>query len=217
MRPEEARTVCIVRRMKRKSLGLFTFRPYDPTKASPEEMRFDVLDDRERLTGRLAYDRLGVRLLRAEDTVLNTPWGEGRIQMSKEGTRILLKGRELFMMKGSVLKKGFQLVSPAGAELVFHPIRRGVNDIEFKDDKGYVAVIEEKGVLAAPAPGHELQPTKEEIRAMPKAERLRSVESLAYVQYRIMLGGALPVAQDDVVAALAIFASFGCLIGEIQT
>lgn len=217
MLPEEARTVYIIRRMKRKSLGLFTLRPYDPAKASPEELRFDVLDEREKRVGQLAYDRLGIRLLKTEDTVLNTPWGEGRIQMSNEGTRIFVKGRELFMMKGSILRKGFQLVSPTGAELVFHQLKRGVNDIEFSDGNGYVAVVEEKGELAAPAPGHELQPTRQEIMAMPKADRPRSVESLVYVQYRIKMAGALPVPQDDAVAALAIFASFGCLMGEIQT
>lgn len=217
MRPEDARTVCIVRRMKRKSLGLFTLRPYDPTKAGPEELRFDVLDERERRSGHLAYTKLGVKLLKMEDAILSTPWGEGTIRMTREGTRIFLRGRELFMMKGSILKKGFQLVSPDGAELLFYPIKGHVNDIEYSDDNGYISVVEEKGQLTVPAPGHELQPTKGEIRTMPKADRPRSVESLVYVQYRIKVAGSLPVAQEDLVAALAMFASYACLMSEIPT
>lgn len=217
MEPGEARTVCILRRMKRKQLSLFTFRPYDPTKATSDELKFDVLDDRERTTGQLAYEKLGIKFMKIEDTNLSTPWGQGTIRSSKEGVRILLNGRELFLMGGSILKRGFELTSPAGVKLVFHPVKGKRNDIEYSDDNGYIAVVEEKGKFSAPPQGHSLQPTKEEINAMPKENRPRSVESLEYLQYRIKMAGSFLVSQDDLVAALTIFASYGCLITEIPT
>ena len=215
MDPGGARTVCIVRRMKRRHLSLFTLRPYDPTKAGPDELRFDVFDDRERITGQLAYNKLGIRFMKTEDSTVSTPWGEGTIRTSKEGVRILLNGRELFLMGGSLLKRGFELTSPTGVKLLFHPIKGKRNDIEYADDRGYISVVEEQGRFSAPPPGHALQPTKEEIKSMPKDSRPRSVESLEYVQYRIKMAGLLSVSQDELVAALAMFASYGCLMTEI--
>src|SRR4030042_320594 len=157
--------VCIVRRMKRRHLSLFTLRPYDPTKANPDELRFDVFDDRERITGQLAYKKLGIRFMKTEDSSMSTPWGEGTIRTSKEGVRILLNGRELFLMGGSLLKRGFELTSPTGVKLLFHPIKGKRNDIEYSDDRGYISVVEEQGRFSAPPPGHALQPTKEEIKS----------------------------------------------------
>ena len=212
-----AHAVCILRRMKRKQLSFFTLRAYDPTKATPDELKFDVLDDRERITGQLAYEKLGIKFMKIEDSSLSTPWGQGTIRSSKEGVRILLNGRELFLMGGSILKRGFELTPPAGVKLIFHPIKGKRNDIEYSDDNGYIAVLEEKGKFSSPPQGHTLQPTKVEINAMPKETRPRSVESLEYVQYRIKVAGSLPASHDDLVPALAIFASYGCLIGEIPT
>lgn len=217
MTTQEARTVCILRRMRRKQFSLFSLRGYDPTKATPDELKFDVLDDRERMTGQLAYEKLGIKFLKIEDTNLSTPWGQGTIRTSKEGVRILLSGRELFLMGGSILKRGFELTSPGGLKLVFHPVKGKRNDIEYSDGNGFIGVVEEKGKFSAPPQGHALQPTKEEINAMPKESRPRSVESLEYVQYRIKIAGTFPVSQDDLVAALTIFASYGCLISEIPT
>lgn len=216
MRPEDARTVCVLRRMKRKSLGPWVWNSYNPTKARPEELRFDVLDDRDRVTGQVAYEKLGIAFMKVGESKLRTPWGEGTISY-EDGVRIGLNGKELFVMKGSLLKKGFELVSPIGVRLVFHPLRGRKNDIEYRDEKGYISVREEKGVLSSPPPGRPIPLTKEEIKALPKQDRPRSVESLEYIQYRILTHGALPVSQDDLVAALAMFASFGCLIEEIPS
>lgn len=217
MTAQEARTVCILRRMKRKQLSLFTFRGYDPTKATSDELRFDVLDDRDRMTGQLAYEKLGIKFLKIEDSNLSTPWGKGTVRTSKEGVRILLNDRELFLMGGSILKRGFEITSPTGIKLIFRPVKGKRNDIEYSDDLGYIGVLEEKGKFSAPPQGHALQPTKAEIDAMPKESRPRSVESLEYIQYRVKVAGSLPVPQNDLIAALVIFASYGCLIGEIPT
>ncbi len=217
MEPGGARTLCILRRMKRKSLGMWSLTGYDPTKARPEELRFHMLDERERVIGHLAYAKLGIRFMKLEDSFLSTPWGEGIISSSKEGVRILLNGRELFLMKGSLLRGGFSLLSPTGANMVFRPIKGGRNDMVYSDGSGYFSVSEEMGRLPAPPPGRPLELTKEEIRRLPKEERPRSVESLEYVQYRFRVSGILPVEEDDLVAALVMFASYGCLIGEIPT
>lgn len=216
MQPEDARTVCILRRMKRKALGPWLWSSYDPTKALPEELRFDILDERERITGQLAFDKLEIRFMKVGDSVVRTPWGEGTIGW-KDGMRITLRGRELFVMSGSLLKKGFQLTSQLGVTLTFHQVRGRRNDIEYSDEKGYVAVLEEKGRLTAPPPGRPLPLTAQELKALPKDQRPRSVESLDYVQYRIKVSGSLPVPQEDLVAALAMFASFGCLISEMPS
>lgn len=216
MQPEDARTVCILRRMKRKPLGHWLFSRYSPLRALPEELRFDILDERERITGRIEYDKLEVRFMKIGDSVLRTPWGEGTVGW-KDGMRITLRGRELFVMSGSLLKKGFQLTSPLGVTLTFHPVRSRRNDIEYSDGRGYIAVIEEKGRLTTPPPGRPLSMTTQELKALPKDRRPSSVESLEYVQYRIKVSGSLPVPQEDLVAALAMFASFGCLIEEIPS
>lgn len=216
MQPEEARTVCILRRMKRRSLGSWAWSAYNPTKARPEELRFDILDDRDRITGQIAYENVGIAFMKVGESRLRTPWGQGAISY-EDGIRIRLGGRELFAMKGSLLKKGFELVSPSGIQLVFHPLRGRRNDIEYQDEKGYIAVFEEKGTLSSAPPGRPLPLTKYEVKALPKEERPRSVETLEYVQYRIRSGGVLPVPQDDIVAALVMFASFGCLIEEIPS
>jgi len=216
MQPEDARTVCILRRMKRRSLSAWAWSSYDPTKARPEELRFDILDERDRTTGQITYEKLGIAFMKMSESRLRTPWGEGTISY-EGGLHIGLGGRELFAMKGSLLKKGFELVSPSGIRLVFHPLRGRKNDIEYQDETGYIAVFEEKGQLASAPPGRPLPLTKDEVKALPKEERPRSVETLEYVQYRIKVLGALPVSQEDVVASLAMFASFGCLIEEIPS
>jgi len=216
MQPEDARTVCVLRRMKRRSLSPWAWSSYNPTKARPEELRFDILDDRDRITGQVAYEKLGIAFMKVGESRLRTPWGEGTISY-EDGVRIRLNGKELFVMKGSLLRKGFELVSPTGVPLVLHPLRGRKNDIEYQDEKGYIAVREEKGALSSPPPGRPIPLTKEEIKALPKEDRPRSVESLDYVQYRILTRGTLPVSQDDLVAALAMFASFGCLIEEIPS
>lgn len=215
MQPQQdARTVCILRRMKRKALGMWPWSGYDPTKAIPEELRFDVMDERERLTGQLEYDKLQIKFMRIGESKLRTPWGEGTISW-KDGMRITLGGRELFVMSGSLLKKGFKLTSPLGITLTFHSLRGRPNDIEYSDERGYIAVTEEKGRLTVPPPGRPLPMTSQELKALPKGRRPRSIESLDYVQYRIKVSGSLPVPQEDIVAALAMFASFGCLVSEM--
>ncbi|MBN1677955.1 MAG: hypothetical protein JW880_05390, partial [Candidatus Thermoplasmatota archaeon] len=177
--------------------------------------RFDILDDRERITGQIAYDKLEFRFMKVGDSVVRTPWGDGTVGW-KDGMRVTLRGRELFAMSGSLLKTGFQMTSPLGTELTFHPIRGRKNDIQYIDEKGYIAVLEEKGQLTAPMPGRPLPLTPQELKAIPKDRRPHSVESLDYIQYRIKVAGTLPAPQEDIVAALAMFSSFGCLLREVS-
>jgi hypothetical protein len=216
MQSEDARTVCILRRMKRKSLGVWAWSAYDPTKAQPEELRFDILDERERITGQLSYDKLDIRFMKIGDSVVRTPWGDGTIGW-KDGARITLRGRELFTLSGSLLKKGFQLTSPTGTTLIFRPVKGRRNDAEYSDERGHIAVLEEKGRLTAPPPGRPLPLTPQELKALPKSQRPHSVETLEYVQYRVKVAGTLPVPQEDLVATLVMFASFGCLIEEMPS
>lgn len=216
MQSEGARTVCIVRRMKRKSLGALPWNAYDPTKAQPEELRFDILDDRDRISGQIAFDKFSIRFMKIGQSVLRTPWGEGTIGW-KDGWCMTLRGRELFVLCEPTLKKSIQLRSPMGLILTFRIVGRRRNDIEYADDMGFISVTEEDGQLSAPPPGRPLTLTAQELKALPKNQRPRSVESLNYVQYRIRAAGVLPAPQEDLVAALAMFGSFGRLIEEIPS
>lgn len=91
------------------------------------------------------------------------------------------------------------------------------SDIEYADDKGFISVAEEEGRLNAPPAGRPLPLTPNEIKALPWDQRPRSTETLEYIQYRIKTSGVLPVPQDDLVAALTMFASFGRLVSEIPS
>ena len=214
MVPEDARTVCILRRMKRKSLGFWAWSVYNPAKAGPEELRFDLLDERGRVTGQISYDKLGIAFMKVGESALNTPWGAGTLRY-EDGIHITVGGRELFAMRGSLLKKGLELVSPSGVKLTFYPLGGRRNDIDYSDESCHVAVYEEKGRLDTAPPGRPIPLTMNEIRALPKSDRPRSVETLEYVQYRIKIGGTPPVPVEDLTAALAMFASFGCLVQEM--
>jgi len=209
----EARKVLIVRRMKRKSLGIWAWNVYDPTKASSDELKFTLLDENERSIGQLAFTKFAT--IRAKETLLNTPWGEGRIESVKGGVRLVLSGRELATVKVGLFRKELELMFPNSVGMVFRPIKGHKNDIEYSDGKGSVAVFEEKGSLPEGKPSPGPQMTKDEIKMLPKDQRPRSIETRDYVQYRIVTTGIISAKQEDIVAALSIFASLGCIAGEI--
>lgn len=173
------------------------------------------MDDRERPIGSIEYSRLPIRFMKLGDTTLETPWGEGLIRNAKTGVTIVLDGRELCVMGGSIAKGGFGLITPKGVRIMFSPVFGRRNDIEFSDGNGYISVNEEVGRLPAPPSGSPLPLSRKEVRQMPKDQRPTSIETLDYVQYRIKAGGTLPVPQQDLVAALAMFASYSCLIREV--
>lgn len=209
-----ARTVCILRRMKRESLGHFIWNEYNPSKALPEELRFDLLDENERQTGQLVCNNYSI----LKGVEFSTPWGPAIVNFSKGGFQLSLGGKELahIVEKGMVLKKGLELAFLNGVKMGFKPRKGFPNDVEFSDGVGSVGIFEESGVLPAGHPGLRVQMTKEEIKRLPRRERPRSIESRDYVQFRVMTWGKLPVDQEQVVAALIIFACFGRLIDEVS-
>jgi len=208
-----ARTICILRRMKRQSIGHWAWNAYNPSKALPEELRFDLLDEKEKHIGQFVFGR--IRVLKGVD--LSTPWGPATIDWPKGGARISLGGRELVRLDSSFFKKTVNLKFPDGTTMAFNMKKRTSNDIEFSDGKGSVGLFEESGVVPVGHPGMKVQMTKEEIKMLPKKERPRSIESREYVQYRVMTWGTIPVKSDDIVAALTIFACFGRILDEIPT
>jgi len=208
-----ARKVLIVRRMKRMPLGWVYL--YDRTKAGPDELKFSLLDENEKSIGRLTFTKFAT--IRAKETLLNTPWGECSIESVKGGVRLVTGGRELATIKMGLFKKEMEIVFPNSGGMVFHPIKGNKNDIEFSDGKGSVAVFEEKGSLPEGTPGPRPHLTKDEIKMLPKDQRPRSIETRDYVQYRIVTTGIVPVKQEDLEAALAVFASYGCIAGEMTT
>ncbi len=217
MMTQEARTVCVLRRMRRKSLGLLSFNSFNPKWARPEELRFDILDERDRVTGSIVFTKLGSGLIKVEDTTLTTPWGPGRISFSKEGPKLFLNERELVTIGGSLLKKGLDLIFSSGAVMSFMPVKGKRNDIEFSDGTSSVSATEERGRLTGAEIGRPLQLTKEEIKALPKDQRPTSVETLDYIQIRIRIAGKVPIPESDLVAALAMLASYGQLAQEMLT
>lgn len=221
MQAREANTIFILRRMKRTSIGKLPWNSFRPSRAKPEELRFDVLDDKEKVVGRLEYTKVGFNPLKWEHSVMSTPWGEGIIRPEKAGFqfRILMDGKELFCLKetGAVLKKGIQLTAPDGVKFDFKLVNLPGSNLEYSDGKGYIGLFEEHGSLAGSPAGHPIALTKEEIKRLPKADRPSSVESLDYVQFRVKAGGVLPPRLDDIVAAIFMWTSYGRLINEIPT
>ena len=109
MEPDETSTDCILRRMKRKSFSGWAWNVYNPTKALPEELRFDLLDGHGRNIGQITYTK--ITLLKGSE--MTTPWGAARIDVGMKGTRVFLGDRELAQFGGHLLKKEMELVFPA--------------------------------------------------------------------------------------------------------
>ena len=207
-----AKTVWILRRMKRAALSRWAWKQHKPMKARPEELRFDLLGPDERKIGQINCTKFGYK-----GSTLTTPWGEARIEFVKHGVHILVGDRELTRIGGSLFKKEVDMTFPDGTLMAFKPRKGHKNDIEFSDGRGSVGFFEEKGTFPGDSPGRPLQMTKEEIKRLPKADRPTSLESRDFVQYRVMVWGILPVSQDDLVKALALMACFGCMIEEIPS
>jgi hypothetical protein len=211
---EGARTVLILRRMKRKSLSIWSW-PYDPTRARPEELKFDLLDCNGKRIGEIACTSFELKLMSPTKVSMMTPWGEAGIGLDKGGPRITLNGRELAQLKGSLLKRGMELSFPNGVEMSFAPLKGKRNDVRFSDANGSIGGYEENGTLPENEPSRSIQMTPDEIKRLPKGERPHSIETRDFVQYRISSSGVLPVKEEDVVRTLCIFASFGILMDEI--
>jgi len=209
MDPGELRTVCILRRMRRESISRLPWKLYNPWKATPEERRFDVLSPDERLIGNIVCTKMDLN-----GTSLTTPWGEARVNVTRRGTQVAVDRKELVSIGGRLSKSGMDLKFHSGPVMRFRPVKGKRNDIEFSDGGGLVWVQEETGTIQRHQIGDALRLTREEIMMLPKRDRPRTAESSRYVQYRIMTMGKLPIGQDDLVKALTILATQGCLLTE---
>jgi hypothetical protein len=214
---ESGRTAIILRRMKRKPLSIWAWAAYNPTRAQPGELKFELLDANERRTGEFVYTSFELKLLKPGKVTLMTPWGEAEIDIQESRPRILMSGREIARLGGGLLQKGFDLKFPDGKTVVFKTLKGGKNNIQYAYELGSVTGVEERGTLPEGTPSRSIQMTPEEIKMLPKAERPRSIETRDYVQFRISVSGKLPVNEDDLVHALCVFASFGILLDEIST
>jgi len=211
---EGSRTVLILRRMKRKGLSFWSW-PYDPTKATPEELRFNLLDGNGKRIGEIACTSFQLKLMSPSKVSMMTPWGEAELGLEKGGPRIILNGRELAQLKGSLLKRGMEMLFPNGVKMSFAPLKGTRNDVQFTDANGSIGGYEETGTLPESEPSRSIQMTPDEIKRLPKHERPHSVETREFVQYRISSYGVLPVKEEDVVRTLCIMASVGILMDEI--
>lgn len=204
------RTVRILRRMKRKSTGHWPWDVFEPAKALPEELGFDLLDENERIVGEIIYGRASL----LKGVGLTTPWGQAKIEWPKLNVRIPLDCKELVRLDMSWLGGKTDFIFREGVVTQFTRIKGRRNDAEFSDGGGHVSLAEEEGTLPDGYAGLKVPMTKEEIRGLPKGDRPKSVETRDYVQYRITIHGTLPVKNDDVIAALTIFAGFSRLMDE---
>jgi len=215
MHPEPAPTICILRRMKRKPLSMWAWSAYNPSKALPQELRFDLLDKDVRNIGTLAYTKVNF----FKGSELSTPWGPAKLAFEtwKGGLKISLNERELVKLDSHLFSKRMKLIFSTGAMMVFVPRKGFKNDLEFYGDNGYVGIFEEKGVLQEGFLGSQPQLTKDEIKVLPKDQRPKSIETREYRQFRLKASGELPVRLEEATAAMMIFASFGCLVEEIPS
>jgi hypothetical protein len=205
-----SRTVTILRRIKRKSIGMWTWNAYQPMKALPEENSFDLLDEREKIIGKIVYGKMRLRA----GAEVSTPWGPAKIEWPKLKVKILLNGEELARIDMTMLGKKSDFVFRDGAVMQFNQVKGRRNDILYTDLNGFVSFTEEQGTLPEGHPELGVQMTKEEIKRLPKSERPHSIATHNYVQYRITTEGLLPVSSHDIVATLMIFAGFMRLLDE---
>lgn len=210
MESEGVRTVYILRRMKRKSIGHWAWNAYNPLKALPEELRYDLLDEREKVIGEITYGKASI----LKGVNLTTPWGPARIEWPKMNVKISIGDKELVRFDMSWLGGKTDLIFQENVVMQFKRVKGRRNDVEFADGKGSVSFTEEEGTLPQGHPELRIQMTKEEIIRLPKADRPLSIETSDYVQYRIVISGIIPVKNEDIVAALAIFAGFSLLLDE---
>jgi len=202
--------------MKRKPLSMWAWSGWNPAKARPEELRFDLLDGNGRSIGKLVCTKFEMRL-RSLLFNTSTPWGDGRVESTKDGPRVLLNDRELVLMKMYVLKGKTDFVFPNGTVMEFGRMKGKRNDIAYSGTDGSVGFFEEAGTLPEGAGNRPIPMTREEIKALPKEDRPRTVETDNYIEYRIDVGGTLPVKEEDLVRALCILACFGRLMDEMTS
>jgi len=189
---------------------MWAWSAYQPQKGLPEENTFDLLDEREKITGKIVYGKIGWRA----GAEVSTPWGPAKIEWPKFKVKILLNGEELVRLDMTLMGKKTDFVFRDRVVMQFNQVRGRRNDIQYTDPNGFVSFTEEQGTLPEGHPEPGIQMTKEEIKSLPKSERPHSIATHDYVQYRIAVGGALPVSSDDIVAALTIFAGFMRLMDE---
>jgi len=204
------KTVRILRRMKRKSISHRPWNVFEPAKALPEELRFDLIDENERIVGEIIYGKAS--LLRGVD--VTTPWGQAKVEWPKLKVRISLAGQELVRLDLSWLGGKTDFIFRDSMVMQFTQTKGRRCDIEYSAGKGSVNFCEEQGTLPQGQPGLKVQMTEEEIKRLRKCDRPKSVETRDYVQYRITIDGTLPVKNDEVVAALVILAGFLRLMDE---
>jgi hypothetical protein len=211
----ELRTALIIRRMVREPLSVWT--GYTPLNARPEEVKFDLFDGGDKRIGEFAYLAFELKLLKPMRVALMTPWGEAMVARKDSGPAIMLNGSELAIIGGSLFKRGFDLTFPDGRIMRFIHLKGGRNDIQYSEGSGRIVGVEEKGTLPEGMSSRSIQPTKEEIKMLPKADRPRSIETRNYRQFRISTSGTFPVDEERIVKSLAIFASFGMLMDELPS
>jgi len=209
----EPRTVLILRRMKRRSFGMWTWSGFNPRKARPEELRFDILDGNQKPLGQLVCTKFDMRFPSVKFRA-STPWGEGRVEYTKDGPRMFMNDRELALLKSYMFKGRADFVFPDGTIMRFEKVRGKRNDIAYTSADGRVGFFEEGGTLPDGARIGPIPMTRDEIKALPKEDRPHSVETNDYVQYKIEVAGTLPVKEEDISRALVIFASLGRLMDE---
>lgn len=207
------RAVVILRRLKRKSIGHWAWNVYNPAKARPEELRFDLLDDKDKVIGVIAFGKMS--FLKGADA--DTPWGHAKLEWPKGKFRVSIDDKLLVRFDMSWLGGKTDLVFHDDIVIRLDRIKGRRNDVQFSDGNGSVSLTEEKGALPEGHPELGVQMTKEEIMRLPKADRPRSIGSRDYVQYRIAMAGTLPVKDEEVVAALSLFAGFMSLMDETPT
>jgi hypothetical protein len=210
----EPKMTVILRRMKRKGVSSLPWAPFNPKKASPDELTFELLDAGQRTTGKIVVTKFSVRPTSIGLTA-NTPWGQADLRYTKEGPRIYINEREIALFRSYMLKGRAEFVFPDGTIMKFDKVKGRRNDIVYSGQDGRVGIFEERGTLPDGARARPISLSKDEIKMMPKEDRPRSVETDDYVMFRIEVEGKTPVNQEDIIIALSVVACFGRLIEEI--
>lgn len=204
------RVLCVLRRFTRGSYSRWS--GFNPEKALPQELRFDLLDGNETKTGEIHY----ISFKTGKGSLVEAPWGQTKIYPKyrlKSTESIEIQGRPVAEVHFSPLKNDVVFTFANGTVMKFDAkiIR---DDMKYSGETGTVEVKAETGRIESGNTAS-ARLSKDELRNLAKDERPRSYENDPYRQWRLICSGIIPVDKRDVMVALVMYMSELELVAEV--
>jgi len=204
------RVLCILRRFTRRSYSRWS--AFNPEKALPQELRFDLLDGNEKKTGEIRF----VSFKTGKGSLVDAPWGQTKIYPKhrlKSTESIEIQGRPVAEVHFSPLKNDVVFTFANGTAMKFDAkIIRA--DMKYSGETGTVEVKAETGRIETGNTAS-TRLSKDGLRNLAKDERPRSYENDSYRQLRLLCSGIIPVDERDVMVAIVMYMSEIELVSEL--